>query len=207
MSIGNPVFSRNSPFIIAFDYFYNDDVNEEYGIYGANLETGDVELITDNLTLGYPSFSKNDNKIAFSAINTNDEEVIADIGLSSDKITPSGTANVLVPNAKWPVYYATGDRTLGLAPVANFTADYKSGSAPLEVKFVDLSSNEPTSWLWTFEGGTPATSTQQNPDVAYNTPGTYSITLEASNIIGSNTILKEAYILVLNPTGIDDPEK
>jgi len=206
VSIGNPVFSRNSPFIIAFDYFYNDGVSEEYGIYGANLESGDVELITDNTTLGYPSFSNNDNKIAFSAINTSEEEVVAAIGLSSDKITPSGTASILVPNAKWPVYYATGDRSLGLAPVANFTADYKSGSAPLEIKFVDLTGNKPTSWLWTFQGGTPATSTQQNPDVSYNTPGVYSVTLEASNNNGSNTILKEAYILVLNPTGINDAE-
>jgi bacillolysin len=206
VSIGNPVFSKNSPFIIAFDYFYNDGVTEEYGIYGSNLETGDLELITANATLGYPSFSKNDDKIAYSAINTSDEEVVATIGLSADKITPSDAASILIPDAKWPVYYATGGRALGLAPVANFTADYKTGGAPLHVNYLDLSSNEPTLWLWTFQGGTPSSSTLQNPEVAYNSTGTYRVTLKATNSTGNNTITKEGYIVVSDATGINNPE-
>ena len=65
VSIGNPVFSRNSPSIIAFDYY--DSYSEEYGIFGADLITGEVDLITSNTIWGFPSFSKNDSKIAFSA--------------------------------------------------------------------------------------------------------------------------------------------
>ena len=204
VSVGNPVFSKNSPFIIAFDYFYNDGVDKEYGIFGANLETGDLELITSNLTLGYPSYSKTDTKIAFSAISTEENEIVATIDLAGDKITPAGEANALINYAKWPVYYATGNRTLGLAPVANFTADYKTGSAPLHVRFVDQSSNGPTSWLWTFQGGTPSTSALQNPEIAYNAVGTYKVTLKATNSIGDNTISKEAYIVVSDATGIND---
>ncbi len=52
VSVGNPVFSKNSPNIIAFDYFYDDGVNQEYRIYGANLETGDLVQITDNYNVG-----------------------------------------------------------------------------------------------------------------------------------------------------------
>jgi Zn-dependent metalloprotease/PKD repeat protein len=204
VSIGNPVFSKNSPIIVAFDYFYYDGENEEYGIYGANLETGDLQLITSNATLGYPSFSNNDDKIAFSALTTGDEEVVATIGLSADKISPSGDASALIPNAKWPVFYATGERTLGLAPIADFTADYKSGSAPLAVQFLDLSLYGPTSWNWTFQGGTPATSTQQNPVVTYNTPGVYQVSLTSHNSYGNNTSTKTGYIEITAATGLDD---
>jgi PKD repeat protein len=104
------------------------------------------------------------------------------------------------------VYYATGGRALGLAPVANFTADYKTGGAPLHVNYLDLSSNEPTLWLWTFQGGTPSSSTLQNPEVAYNSTGTYRVTLKATNSTGNNTITKEGYIVVSDATGINNPE-
>ena len=45
------------------------------------------------------------------------------------------------------------------------------------VQFTDLSVGSPTSWNWTFEGGTPATSTQQNPLVTYATAGDYNVSL------------------------------
>jgi len=100
------------------------------------------------------------------------------------------------------VYFAEGERDLGLAPVSDFTADYKTGSAPLEVKYIDLSVNDPVSWKWTFEGGVPATSSKQNPYVFYNNPGTYRVTLETRNEFGVNTITREAYITVSVPTDI-----
>lgn len=43
-----------------------------------------------------------------------------------------------------------------------------------EVQFYDCSEGgKPTSWQWTFEGGTPSTSTEQHPTVTYTTGGTY----------------------------------
>jgi len=53
------------------------------------------------------------------------------------------------------------------------------GCAPLTVEFSDPSDST-TTRLWTFDGGTPSTSTAQNPVVTYNTPGVYSAILEAS---------------------------
>jgi Zn-dependent metalloprotease/PKD repeat protein len=199
VSVGNPVFAKNSGNIIAFDYFYDDGTNEEYGIYGANLETGDLELITMNSTLGFPSFSKNDDKIAFTYLNGNEEDIYT-VPLENDRITPAADPQLLMEYAKWPVYYAMGTRVLGLPPVANFTADYKTGGAPLVVKFVDLSENEPTSWQWTFQGGTPSGSTQQNPQVTYSTAGTYKVTLKATNSVGNNTLNRDGYIVVGSAT-------
>jgi bacillolysin len=204
VSIGNPVFSKNSPSIIAFDYI--DSYAKEYAILGTDLNSGETDLITSNATLGYPSFSKNDDKIAFSALTTNDAEVVAAISLAQNKISGSGDAYGLINYAKWPVYFASGERTLGLAPVSDFTVDYKTGEAPLYIKYMDLSANSPTSWLWTFQGGNPSTSTQQNPVVNYSTAGTFKVTLTTQNNYGNNTNIKEAYITVTNPTGINDPE-
>lgn len=57
-----------------------------------------------------------------------------------------------------------------------------------------------TSRLWTFQGGTPATSTAANPTVVYNTAGTYSVSLSATNAAGTNTVSKTQYIRVDNTT-------
>lgn len=200
VSIGNPTFSRNSSAIIAFDYI--DGNSGGYAILGTNLNTGETDVITENSTPGLPSFSKNDDRIAYSALTTNDEEVVAGINLAQNKITGTGNPFAMIMNAKWPVYFASGERDLGLAPVSDFTADYKTGSPPLEVKYVDLSANDPATWKWTFEGGVPATSAKQNPYVVYNTPGTYKVTLETRNEFGVNSITREAYITVSVPTGI-----
>lgn len=46
----------------------------------------------------------------------------------------------------------------------------------------------PTTYQWTFNGGTPATSTSANPGpVCYSTPGTYAVTLVATNSFGTSS--------------------
>lgn len=64
------------------------------------------------------------------------------------------------------------------------------------VQFTDLSANNPIAWEWTFEGGTPTSSTDQNPIVQYQLPGVYSVTLKATNLYGNNTLTKTNYITV-----------
>ncbi len=82
------------------------------------------------------------------------------------------------------------------APVADFTANRTSGCPGVQIQFTDLSAFSPTSWSWTFPGGTPASSTAQNPLVTYNTVGVYNVTLTATNINGSNTATKTNYITI-----------
>jgi len=201
VSIGNPVFSKNSPWIIAFDYI--DAANNQYAILGADLNTGHDNLITMNNTLGYPSFSKNDDRIAFMK-NDGVSQSIYTIGLGADKISPVGTESKIIPDAKWPVFFAIGERNLSLPPVADFTVDVKTGNAPLQVKFFDLSANQPSSWAWTFEGGTPASSTEQNPVIGYSTPGTFRVSLVAGNKQGTNTNTKNGYIIVSTASAIEE---
>jgi len=86
-------------------------------------------------------------------------------------------------------------------PVAAFTASSTSIPAGGSVSFTDQSSATPSSWSWSFPGGTPAVSTVQNPaGIVYNAPGTYPVTLIVNNANGGDTLTKSAYIVV-NPAG------
>ncbi|MCH8330702.1 MAG: T9SS type A sorting domain-containing protein [Bacteroidetes bacterium] len=91
-------------------------------------------------------------------------------------------------------------------PVADFSADVTSGDAPLSVSFTDISTNVPDSWVWNLSGADPSSSTIQNPIVFYNTPGTFDVTLIATNNAGSNTMSRTSYITVTSSTGITEPK-
>ena len=84
---------------------------------------------------------------------------------------------------------------LSPSPVAKFTASPTSGTVPLTVQFTDMSTNSPTSWNWSFGDGN--TSTLENPSYQYTSPGTYAVTLNATNAGGSNTITQTGFITVL----------
>ncbi|MBU0765537.1 MAG: PKD domain-containing protein [Bacteroidetes bacterium] len=84
-----------------------------------------------------------------------------------------------------------------LPPVADFIADATTVTQGSTVNFTDLSTNNPDAWSWSFAGGTPASSTQQNPSIVYNTPGTYTVELISSNSYGSDTMTKIDYITVM----------
>ncbi len=77
-------------------------------------------------------------------------------------------------------------------PVANFTED-TTITCNGTIQFTDQSQNSPTSWQWNFGDG--ATSTQQNPQHSYTTPGTYSVILIVTNGSGSDTLSKPNHIL------------
>jgi len=79
--------------------------------------------------------------------------------------------------------------------VADFAAAPTSGYATLSVSFVDMSSpSDIFSWYWDFGDG--YTSTDRNPTHSYTMPGTYNVSLTATNPDGSNTETKIDYITV-----------
>lgn len=83
-------------------------------------------------------------------------------------------------------------------PVADFSADQEEGCVPFVVEFSDESTNNPTSWSWSFPGGTPSTSSSPNPTVTYNTPGNFNVSLTVSNSQGSDTETKTNFITVFD---------
>ncbi len=86
--------------------------------------------------------------------------------------------------------------SVAAGPVASFTADNVNICVGQSVQFTSTSTGTPTSYSWAFSGGTPATSTAQNPSVVYNTAGTYNVSLTATNATGSNTSTQTAFITV-----------
>ncbi|MGQ0827848.1 MAG: S8 family serine peptidase [Bacteroidota bacterium] len=84
--------------------------------------------------------------------------------------------------------------------VPNFTANNISVCTGATVNFTDQTTGTaPTTWAWTFQGGTPGTSTVKNPSVVYNTPGTYDVTLITGDGTGTATKNKVGYIVVSAP--------
>ncbi|GIV35171.1 MAG: hypothetical protein KatS3mg031_2706 [Chitinophagales bacterium] len=89
-----------------------------------------------------------------------------------------------------------GCQAINAAPATDFYASFLNVCPGTQVSFRDNSANNPTSWQWSFPGAIPSSSTQQNPTVTYNTPGSYSVTLTTTNAFGSDTETKTNYITV-----------
>jgi PKD repeat protein len=93
------------------------------------------------------------------------------------------------------------EETGGEAPTANFNANDSGICAGEDVSFNDLSSGTPTTWSWTFEGGSPSShSGSSPPQISYNTPGIYDVTLVVTNNEGTDSYTLNDYINVY-----DDP--
>ena len=83
---------------------------------------------------------------------------------------------------------------------ADFSADQTVICTGASVTFDDGTYNAATGWAWTFAGGSPATSTAQNPTVTYNSPGVYQVSLTATDGSSSDNETKATYITVMNPS-------
>lgn len=65
------------------------------------------------------------------------------------------------------------------------------------IDFYDLSTNNPTSWMWYFNGAVPDTSTSQNPTgIYYGNYGTFDVALKACNANGCDSIFLPGFISV-----------
>jgi PKD repeat protein len=104
---------------------------------------------------------------------------------SPSNLTATGITGPTVTCAPVPEFYA------------NRTRICKGGTVTFTKNIMHAAE---TSRLWTFQGGTPATSTATNPTVSYSLAGTYSVSLYAINAAGSATVVKTQYIRVDNTT-------
>lgn len=94
------------------------------------------------------------------------------------------------------ISYAQTTNYQTLLPQTDFVAATTKVMEGDTLQFNDLSLNSPVSWQWTFEGGIPETSNDQNPKVYYTSHGTYTVTLKATNIYGDDIETKTKYIHV-----------
>ncbi|MEO6883981.1 MAG: PKD domain-containing protein, partial [Bacteroidia bacterium] len=112
----------------------------------------------------------------------------------------TGLANAIVTQME--IYYGTGmlraatfGRGMWQIPIVSYavtvpTASYTATSSPVckgsSITYTSTSSGGPTSYSWIFQSGTPGTSSTASQVVTYNTAGTYTVSLTATNSNGSN---------------------
>jgi len=100
---------------------------------------------------------------------------------------------------------STGTDGPGDLCLAQFSSNTQAICLGQTVSFNDNSYHNVTSRTWTFEGGTPATSSDANPTVTYNSSGNFSVTLEVTDGSNNETVVETNYVAVLNNVGEDLP--
>ncbi|PLW98711.1 MAG: hypothetical protein C0593_04880 [Marinilabiliales bacterium] len=143
-------------------------------------------LIVGDLTGGYASNScENPSPVWYGKFSYSWDQMGSTPELRlKDWLDPASTGEEVLPG------------TDGNDPIADFSADPQGTNPGGTIQFSDESMGNPENWEWTFEGGTPATSNEQNPEVTYNNYGTFDVTLTISNTFGSDTETKTDFIIV-----------
>jgi gliding motility-associated-like protein len=151
-----------------------------------------------NLTVANHSFMDNYGNVLLNAIYVTGDTAINHISgviILTTIMVISGTNGYFYSDRG---YEYIGRKFICDAPIADFKVDKKVICQYECVNYNDLSVNMPSSWQWTFQGGTPNSSTLQNPQtICYADTGTFMVKLIAANAIGSDTIIKQMYIHVL----------
>ncbi len=147
LSVANPTFSKNSPYIIAIDEFNDTPGEQTLNVLGINIETGDIKTIFENNQFGFPSFSKADDRIIFNADDTDGNTVVGQVGLAPSKIEASGEASVLIGPSKWGVWFGNGERDLMTSTLDPAFADRTKVFPNPTAGFVQIQAD----WLDTFQ--------------------------------------------------------
>ena len=140
-----------------------------------------TDTSTGNITTWSWNFGDGTTSIAKNAAKTYTNPGSYTVGLTVTGPAGSNTATRIIS-------------VTAAAPVANFTATPISGTAPLAVTFTNSSSGTVSGYSWSFGDG--GTSTAPNPAYTYTKAGTYSVSLAATGLGGTNTKTQNGYITV-----------
>jgi PKD repeat protein len=97
--------------------------------------------------------------------------------------------------------------TNSCVPTIAFSQNNALGCEGLTIAFEDNSFgadfDASWDWEWSFPGGTPSSSDDQNPTVTYNSSGTYNVTLTITNNAGTDSrTVQNAVVVTANGGGI-----
>ncbi len=107
-SVGNPTFSKNSPYIVAFDLIENSD----YSVMAANIEANEISQVYANDKLGYPNFNNSDNQLVYESGGFFGSSISLS-ALEDDKITAVFNSHVeLIDDERFPVVFSNGERVI-----------------------------------------------------------------------------------------------
>jgi len=164
--------------------------------FTSNMTSGKAPLIVlfEDLSVGGPTAWEWDFNSDGTIDSTEQNPVYAFTDTGFYTVTLRAGNGTAWDNITKADYIMVGD---GLH--ASFTTSTRKGEAPLTVQFNDTSTGNVTSWLWDFGDGN--TSASQNPNYEYSEPGSYSVTLNASNAYGYSVVTWTDYIKVTDEEG------
>ena len=196
-TLQNPVITYNTP-----------------GSYPVTLTVSNAQgsntLSIPNFITAYAlpsaSFTYNQAGLTFSFNNTsqNSSSYLWNFGdgQTSTNINPvhtytsSGnfTITLSASNANCPASLSNQNVSATTLPVSAFTVSANTGCVAHTATFTSTSLNNPDSFIWSFEGGEPATSTEEHPVITYANPGTFDVSLITTNGLGSDTLVLPNYM-------------
>jgi len=178
------------PVIIAFqvdDYFMSANVNSIWKKFSSSSKGFHCTLL----------YGWDDSKNAFKMLNSwgnswgNNGTIWVDYDLVQNG------SSLLYGKIFTEAYIIQNPALANNKPISQFATNGNTNiTAGTSVSFVDQSSNNPTSWSWSFPGGTPSSSNSQNPKITYSNPGIYNVTLAVSNQSGSDSYTAQSFISV-----------
>ncbi|PLX11223.1 MAG: hypothetical protein C0598_08560, partial [Marinilabiliales bacterium] len=108
------------------------------------------------------------------------------------------SVNFITINAEGDSIWATPGFGCQIDLLAGFEADFTQVLVGNSVNFTDLTLGDPTTWIWTFEGGTPETYEGQTPPpIVYDIEGTFDVTLYVSDGTNEGEVTYQDYIEVI----------
>ncbi len=161
------------------DDFCNDTPDSDQGNYGC--ATGHVSCSTADMIENYMDYTDDVCMNLFTTDQKARVQTVLAISPRRNSLMNSETC-----------------RLPGSPPIAEFSTSISAGCTGLPVQYFDQSTGNATSWTWIFPGGSPTTSTQQNPVVTYNTAGIFDVSLTATNSAGSDNEMKTQFIQINN---------
>jgi PKD repeat protein len=207
---GNPASSTEANPVVT----YNAPGTYNITLTATNAAGSTTTAQTNAVTVGSgptSSFMVNQNGASVSFTNTSSGATAYSWAFGDGSIaTGANTSHLYLNDGVYTVVLTSSNAcgtstssqvvTIVTPPVANMSATNNVGCAPLTVQFNNSSTPNATSFNWLFPGGTPASSTEANPVVVYETPGLYSVILTASNAQGASTVTQTNFV-----TAVGDP--
>lgn len=179
---------------------YNDNENCGLLIQPCGAQSITIEALEMDIESGWDYLYIYDGTNAAGTLlyTYNGNDISVPLTASSGSMFLRFTSDASVTNPGFKLSYTSVISSA--VPIANFTSSNSNPDEGEVVNFTDLSSNSPSSWLWSFGDG--VTSTLQNPSHVYLTDGTYTVTLIVTSCLGSDT--HTITYTVNNTTGIEE---
>ena len=125
------------------------------------------------------------------------------------------TVEFISPNVGWSGFFTESPTSKGIWKWGNintltpdFIADNLVSCEDEIISFTDYSAGiNVSAWQWSFPGGTPSTSTDQNPTVTYSNFGDYDVTLIVTDDNGTDTIVKPNYISISSCASVEENQE